>query len=434
MIKISKGLDLPISGTPENILEDVDVRTCGVLGTDHVGFKPTLKKNIGDEVKAGEILLENKKDQNIYITSPASGRITDINRGNKRRLLSIEIDIDDEIGSIEFNTDNILDLLINSGYFSFFKTRPFNRTPHVDDIPKSIFVNCCDTNPLSIDPFNIITLNQELFDKGLEIISKLYEVPVYCTYQNDDFITSHDNVEFIKFNGPHPAGLVGTHIHMISPVNLDNVVWSIGFQEVMSIGYLYIHKMIRNKKTIALGGEGVYEPKLLNLRYGSNIDEAIAGKIKGGVRVISGSVLNGISSSGAMKFIGTFDNQISVIPDNSNDILFNWLMPGKNLHSKLGTFISSWIKPKKFIFNTSKNGGNRAIVPLPSYEEVMPLNILSTQLLKAIVTKDIELAIRLGALELSPEDLALLSYVCPSKYDYQTILADNLNLIYEEMS
>ena len=226
--------------------------------------------------------------------------------------------------------------------------------------------------------------------------------------------------------------MVGTHIHFLYPVGQNRTVWTISWQEVISLGYLLKNKHLRSDKHVAVGGPNVHDPKILKIKYGSNLAEVTAGKILDNSRVISGSVLNGHTGENVMNYLGSFDNQISVLPDESNDILFNWAMPGAKLHSKLPAFISSWIKPKNYKFNVSMNGGNRAIVPVSSYQEIMPLNILMTQLLKSLVTLDIELGEKLGVLELAPEDLALASYVCPSKYDYQSILDTNLEKMYEE--
>ena len=264
------------------------------------------------------------------------------------------------------------------------------------------------------------------------MLKTLFDCDIHITYQNNKFDRSHKGINYHQFVGPHPAGLVGTHISKIHPVNINSNVWTLGFQDIISMGYLKINKKIRTHKIISLGGPAVFEPSLLKVRYGSNIDEITAGKIEDNARVISGSVLHGHESEGVMNYLGFYDSQVSVIPDEVNEIFLNWLMPGSSLHSKLNVFISSFIKPKKYIFNTSISGGNRAIVPISSYEEVVPMNILVTQLLKSLVVSDIEMAIDLGMLELAPEDLSLCSYVCPSKYDYSSILMDNLNKLYLE--
>tara|TARA_Y100000589_G_C27065245_1_gene593027 strand:+ start:24 stop:956 length:933 start_codon:yes stop_codon:yes gene_type:complete len=302
-------------------------------------------------------------------------------------------------------------------------------------LPSAIFINACDTNPLSVDPYLLMELgeDQDLFNLGLNFITSIDpSIKVFCSYQNKNFDQSVAGVTYTRFKGPHPAGLVGSHIHFLYPVGQNRSVWNISWQEVISIGYIIENKILRSEKLISFGGPNVHDPKILKLKYGSNLSEATAGKVLDNSRIISGSVLNGHTAENIMNYLGAFDNQVSVLPNESNDILFNWAMPGSKLHSMLPAFISSWIKPKEFKFNVSMNGGNRAIVPISSYQEIMPLNILTTQLLKCLVTFDIELGEKLGVLELAPEDLALASYVCPSKYDYQSILNSNLEKMYEE--
>lgn len=435
MILIKKGLNLPINGSPQsNVSDTPSVRKAALLGNDFIGMKPTMLSRVGDKVKVGQKIIEDKKNPGIFFTSPCSGTISDINRGDKRKFLSVEIDIDSKEEFIEFDTNNSpINLLIESGLFNSFRTRPFNRTPRVDDVPNCIFINACDTNPLSVSPSIIIEKNKKDFDRGVQFISSIFPVPTHLTYQDDIIDYNYDSVESHKFNGPHPAGLVSTHINTIYPVSIDRRVWTIGYQEVISIGFLLNNKKLRTHKYIALGGESVFNPSIVSARIGGDLTEITAGKIEGDSRIISGSVLFGHDAKDVMSYLGFYDNQVSVIPNTPNDIFMNWIMPGKTLHSKLNVFISSFIKPEKFTFNTSINGGNRAIVPVGSYEEIIPMNILVTQLLKALVVSDIEVATDLGMLELTAEDLALATYVCPSKYDYCSILMDNLNKVYEEL-
>lgn len=435
MIKISKGLDLPISGKPSTIITDKPKNSSvAVLGNDFVGMKPTMLVKVGDQVKAGDKLFEDKKNTGVFYTSPAGGEVKSINRGEKRKFLSIEIDISNNEEFKTFNkandTNEIKELLILSGLWNAFRTRPFNRTPAIDDTPNALFINCCDTNPLSVDPFEIINNDKDHFDEGLDLISRLFDCDVHLCYQNINFDISNNNINYHCFKGPHPAGLSSTHISKIHPVNSSKTVWTINFQDVISLGYLNVNNKIRSHKLVSIGGPGVYEPSLLEVRIGGNIDEITAGKVKPDSRIVSGSIIYGHTSEGVMNYIGYYDSQISILPDEVNEIFMNWLMPGFDLHSKLNVFISSFIKPKEYIFNTSIGGGDRAIVPIGSYEEVVPMDILVTQLLKAMVVGDVEMAVDLGMLELVPEDLALCSYVCPSKYDYSSILMDNLNKLY----
>ncbi len=434
MIKISKGLDLPISGTPEPVLSDTPkVTTVSLLGNDFTGMKPTMLVKPGDVVKRGTKIFEDKKNLGVFFTSPAGGIVKEISRGDRRKFLSIDIEIADNEDHVEFDTnENIRNLLINSGLWNAFRSRPFNRTPSIDSSPNAIFINACDTNPLAVDPYFIIKEDLNYFNRGLKALYENFSCPIHCCYQNPDFDLSVDGINYHQFSGPHPSGLTSTHINKIYPVNLKRIAWTIGYQDVISIGYLLEHTFLRTHKLIALGGPSVFNPSLIKARISGNIDELTAGKLETGSRVISGSVLYGHASEGIMNYLGFYDSLISAIPDQANDIFLNWLMPGSKLHSKLNVFISSFLKPSNFIFNTSVNGGDRAIVPVGSYDEVLPMDILVPQLLKALVVGDREQAVDLGMLELAPEDLAVCSYICPSKYDYCSILANNLNELYLE--
>ena len=437
MIKTKKGLNLPISGNPSTEVDSsTAINSIAVLGSNYVGLKPTMMVDEGDAVFSGQKLFENKRNPGTFVTAPSSGIVKSINRGDKRKFLSVIIETDNTLDAIKFDIDhysNSIDFLIDTGALSYFRSRPYNRMPELNTLPSAIFINACDTNPLSIDPHELIKLDQDLFNKGLHFIKSINsDIKTFCSYQNSNFDKSIKDVRYSQFSGPHPAGLVGTHIHFLHPVGQNRSVWTISWQEVISLGHLLENKTLRSEKFISIGGPNANDPKILKIKYGSNLLELTAGKILENSRIISGSVLNGHTGEGVMNYLGAFDNQVSVLPDESNDILFNWVMPGLKLHSKLPVFLSSWIKPKEFKFNVSMNGGNRAIVPVASYQEIMPLNILTTQLLKSLVTFDIELGEKLGVLELAPEDLALASYVCPSKYDYQSILDANLEKMYEE--
>ena len=397
-------------------------------------MKPTMLVKEGEKVKLGQKIIEDKKNPGVFFTSPCGGEVSSINRGDKRKFLSIEFDIDAEEESVLFDTNqDPKTLLIESGLFNAFRTRPFNRTPKVEDKPDRVFINACDTNPLAVSPKDIIQLNEADFNSGVAFISSLFDFDIDLAFEDDHRDYTFQNVNSTQFKGPHPAGLASTHINAIYPVNLHRKVWTINYQEVISIGYLVNNGKLRTHKNISLAGESVFNPSIVSARIGSNIDQLCAGKVNSNARVISGSVLFGHDAIDAMSYLGFYDNQVTALPNHTDDVFLNWVMPGKNIHSKLNVFLSAFKKPAKFNFNTGINGGNRAIVPVGSYEEIIPHDILMTQLLKALVVGDVEVAAELGMFELTAEDLALATYVCPSKYDYCSILMDNLNKVYEEL-
>ena len=284
MYIIKKGLDLPISGVPSLELEDSSkISSVAILGSDYVGLKPTMLVKVGDCVQSGQKVLEDKKNPGVFLTAPASGTISSINRGDKRRFISIEIDTDTENSPKTFKNASgkaeIINLLQESGLWSALRTRPFNRTPKINTLPDAIFINACDTNPLSTDPFNIIQEDQDLFNLGLLTLAEAFNLPIHCCFQNSDFSTAIDSVKYHQFSGPHPSGLTSTHIHNIYPVGKDRLVWALGFQECISLGYLIKNKEIRTSKIIALSGEGVSEPKLIRTNYGANISSLTAEKL-----------------------------------------------------------------------------------------------------------------------------------------------------------
>ncbi|MDA9997351.1 NADH:ubiquinone reductase (Na(+)-transporting) subunit A [Gammaproteobacteria bacterium] len=435
MILIKKGLNLPISGHPDPVVSDTPtIHKAAILSNDFIGMKPTMLVKAGEKVKLGQKIIEDKKNPGVFFTSPCGGEVSSINRGDKRKFLSIEFDIDAEEESVLFDTNqDPKTLLIESGLFNAFRTRPFNRTPKVEDKPDRVFINACDTNPLAVSPKDIIQLNEADFNSGVAFISSLFDFDIDLAFEDDHRDYTFQNVNSTQFKGPHPAGLASTHINAIYPVNLHRKVWTINYQEVISIGYLVNNGKLRTHKNISLAGESVFNPSIVSARIGSNIDQLCAGKVNSNARVISGSVLFGHDAIDAMSYLGFYDNQVTALPNYTDDVFLNWVMPGKNIHSKLNVFLSAFKKPAKFNFNTGINGGNRAIVPVGSYEEIIPHDILMTQLLKALVVGDVEMAAELGMFELTAEDLALATYVCPSKYDYCSILMDNLNKVYEEL-
>ena len=437
MYNLKEGLDIPISGSPEGTIYDsTKISHVGILGPDYAGMKPTMMVETGDDVQIGSPLFEDKKNPGVFFTSPAGGLIKSINRGEKRRFISIEIEVADQENQVEIFNDNneiLISNLSKFGIINCFRTRPFNKTPKLNNIPEDIFINICDTNPLSVDPYTYLHYEMDLFNKSLIKMKEVFDCNIHVCYQSDEFDDFIDDINYYKFNGPHPAGLTGTHIHFIKPVDINSKCWHTDGQGVLSFGDFALKNKIRTSKYVSIGGPSIVEPKIVKARIGSDCRELVAGNLRDNSRLISGSVLNGYEINDSISFLGFYHNQISAISDEVPDTFLNWLMPGSKLHSKLGAFVSSWVKPDEFEFNTALNGSNRGIVPVAAYEEVMPLNIMSLQLLKSIVVKDIENAIKLGVLELAPEDLSLCSYVCPGKYDYCSILDENLELIYKEL-
>ncbi|MDX1464760.1 MAG: Na(+)-translocating NADH-quinone reductase subunit A [Halomonas sp.] len=448
MIEVKKGLDLPIAGTPEARIEDArPVRHVAVLGTDYVGMKPTMEVREGDRVKLGQLLFTDKKIDGVRFTAPAAGEIVAINRGEKRKLLSVVIKVDETEEAVEFTAHGrdkleslerqaVVDQLVESGLWTALRTRPFSRTPAIDGTPTDIFVTAIDTHPLSADPATIINEQAEAFEDGLKVLSRLTEGRVYLCTAPEARVPGGDlkSVQQETFAGPHPAGLVGTHIHHLSPVALHKRVWHIGYQDVIAFGKLFAEGKLDVNRVIAVGGPRAENPRLLRTRLGASTEELLDGEVvePTGTRVISGSVFSGFTAEGSLCYLGRFHHQISLLEEGNKRIFMGWMSPGANRHSVLGIYISKLKGLRNYAPTTSTNGSERAMVPVGTYEEVMPLDILPTQLLRTLIVGDIETGMSLGCLELDEEDLALCTYVCPGKYEYGPILRDNLTMIEKE--
>ena len=448
MIEVKKGLDLPITGAPEQRIEDArPVRHVAILGTDYVGMKPTMEVQEGDKVKLGQLLFTDKKIDGVRFTAPASGEVVAINRGEKRRLLSVVIKVDeneeamtfashdrDALGQLE--RQSVVDQLVESGLWTALRTRPFSRTPAIDSTPTDIFVTAVDTHPLSADPAVVINENPQAFEDGLKVLTRLTEGNVFlCTGANASI--PGGNVSGVKtesFAGPHPAGLVGTHIHYLSPVALHKKVWHIGYQDVIAFGKLFVEGKLDTNRIIAVGGPRAENPRLLRTRIGASTEELLAGEVikPDDTRVISGSVFSGVSAEGSLTYLGRFHNQVSLLEEGNKRTFFGWMSTGANRHSIMGSYISKIKGLSNYAPTTSTNGSERAMVPIGAYEAIMPLDIMPTQLLRTLIVGDIEVAMQLGCLELDEEDLALCTYVCPGKYEYGPILRDNLTMIEKE--
>ena len=446
MIKIKKGLDIPIYGTPaEVIVDSKKSRSVAVLGNDYVGMKPTMLVEEGEQVKLGQPLFEDKKNPGVLFTSPAGGKVESINRGERRALQSVVIEVNQNEEEVDFNLfteeqinetspDPIRQQLITSGLWTSFRTRPYSKIPSIDSFPSNIFISALDTEPLSPDPISIINVEKENFEFGILVLKKLVDCFIHISVEDKSklFLDECEQLKIHEFSGPHPAGLVGTHMHFISPASLLNINWTIGYQDVTAIGKLFKTGKLSVDRYISLAGPQVIEPTYLKTRLGACTDELTAGELtQRENRVISGSVISGREAIGPYAYLGRYHNQISVVAEpNSKDREFmNWLTPGPRKFSKIPLFLSSILPKKTFKFKALMNGSDRPIIPIGVYEEVLPLNVLPAMLLRNVVLMDTEKIQALGGLELDEEDLSLCSYVCPGKYDFGSLLRAGLNKI-----
>jgi len=442
MIKTKRGLNLPIAGKPDQAIHDgPQIRTVGVVGEDYPGLKPTMLVREGDRVKTGQPLFSDKRTPGVQVTAPAAGVVSAVNRGAKRALQSVVIDIEgDEAEQFEpldpatASRETVVQRLVDSGLWTGLRTRPFSRIPAVDTEPHSVFVTAIDTNPLAADPTIVIAAHQQAFVAGVALMARLTPGKVFVCQQAGASLPAlgGERISVESFDGPHPAGLPGTHIHFLDPVGPHKTVWFIGYQDVIACGYLALQGRIWTDRVVAVGGPGVRRPRLLTTRLGASISELLAGELEAACRVISGSVLAGRTAAGPMDYLGRYHVQVSTLPEDRERRLFGYLAPGAKRHSVLPIYLSKWFGEKDVQFTTSTNGSPRGMVPVGSYERVMPMDILPTQLLRSLLVNDIEAAINLGALELDEEDVALCTYACPGKYEYGPVLREFLSQIEKE--
>ena len=444
---IKEGLDLPITGGPKQIIEDGNsVSTVAILGTDYVGMKPTMLVSEGDSVKLGQALFTDKKNPGVLFTSPGAGIVKAIHRGEKRALLSVVIELKGaaKVSFDHYKESDLLNLtaeqvkqnLVASGLWTTLRTRPYGKTPAIDSTPSAIFVTAIDTRPLAADPAVIIRARSNDFNNGLTVLANLTAGKLYvCKATGVDMPVA--NVATVaEFSGPHPAGLPSTHIHLLDAVNINKFVWHLDYQAVIAIGALFTTGKLNVERVISLAGPTVKNPRLIRTRVGANTDDLVAGELLDDVesRVISGSVFYGHTASDWSAYLGCYSNQVSALQEGRAREFFGWIVPGKDKYSALNVYTSSVDRKEHRLFplTTDKNGSNRAIVPVGAYEAVMPLDILATPLLKALIIGDSDQAQLLGCLELDEEDVSLFTFVDPGKHDFAPVLRANLTKIEKE--
>lgn len=457
---IKKGLDLPITGAPHapsdgESIPDVAVRRVATLAADFIGMKPRMIVQEGDVVRRGTPLFEDRKRPGVLHTATASGTVVAVNRGARRALVSVVIELNDreQNGSVtdddfqpfasytgrdvsSLSGDEVRALLVESGAWTGLRSRPFSRVPPVDGKPRSIFVTAMNTHPLAADVSLAMDGDQAAFEAGLTALTKLTDGHVHlCRAPGSNVGPGMvKGVEIQEFAGPHPAGLPGTHIHFVDPVNREKFVWYINYADVQLMGRLFLTGRIQPERVISFAGPMVKEPRLIRTRLGASTRDITEGQLFEGneCRVISGSPLGGRTAAGDdAGFLGRYAVQLSVLHEERERKFLGWLTPGESSFSIFPIYISK-LFDHKFGFTTTTNGSHRAMVPIGMYEDVMPLDILPTFLLRSLATKDLEKAEMLGALELDEEDLALCTMVCPGKNDYGALLRENLDTIERE--
>ena len=450
--RITKGLDLPIAGDPQQAISPAPaIRHVALLGADYIGMKPKMTAAVGDRVKRGQLLFEDRKAPGVRFTAPAAGTVVAIHRGEKRIFLSLVIELDGQADGeqLQFETyragatpdqlsaDDVKALLLESGLWTAIRMRPFSRVPAPDGTPRAIFVTAVDTNPHAPDVGVVLQGKEDDFKRGLAVLAKLAPKVYLCKSSKLGFAAAGvPNLQVEDFDGLHPAGNVGTHIHLLEPVDRARVVWHLGYQDVVAIGVLFATGQLDSRRVVAIAGPTVTRPRLVQTQLGASLDELTAGELAPGEnRVISGSVLSGRKAVGELEgYLGRHHIQVTALLEGRQRELLGWLAPGFGKFSILPVYFGflGRLFGKKFSMTTTTNGSPRAMVPIGMYERVMPLDIHPTFLLRSLLVGDTDRAIQLGALELDEEDLALCTFVDPGKADYGVLLRKNLSEIEKE--
>jgi len=432
--RIRRGLNLPIAGAPSDRIEDKAARHAALVGADYVGMKPSLAVREGDVVEKGQLLFECKKTPGVRYTAPAAGRVAAVARGDKRAFLHLEIALEGD-GQLAFarpamDAAAVRAALLESGLWTALRSRPFGRVADPATSCDALFVNAMDTHPLAPSIPAIVSGREAELEAGLTALATLAPDRLYLV-SAAPLPHGQAKVRAEHFEGPHPAGNVGLHIHTLAPASRGRRVWHLGVQDAIAVGHLVLHGALDTRRVVALGGPAVRSPRLLRTTLGAKLSELLDGELQGEasearseppvrseLRIVSGSVLDGRAG----EFLGRYHQAIAALPEGRERHFLGWVMPGADRFSALGAYLGAFLPKRPLPFTTTTNGSHRAVLPLGSYEQVTPYEIQATMLCRALLSRDLELAESLGALELIEEDVGLLSYVCPGKNDYGTAL------------
>lgn len=451
--RLRRGLDLPLAGDPrQQVHAGAAVTRVALLGEDYIGLKPTFLVQPGDAVRRGQLLYEDKKTPGVRYTAPAAGTVAAIHRGERRAFQSLVIDVaadDSDDLQVPFEhwhgartaapgAEEVRALLLESGLWTALRTRPFSRVPSPDTPPHALFITAIDTRPHAPAVEVVLADRQDDFERGVACLSRLTSGTTFVCAAPGAGLAVPDlpNVKLETFEGPHPAGCVGTHIHLLCPVDLERTVWHIGYQDVAAVGRLMATGLLEVQRVVSLAGPSVREPRLLRTRLGAATGQLTTGELGPGVhRTVSGSVLDGRTAQGdALGYLGRYHQQVAVLAEAVEREFFGWIAPGVQKYSVWRVVLGALRRSAKLALTTTTNGGSRAMVPIGSFERVVPLDLMPTFLLRALLMGNDERAEVLGALELDEEDLALCTFVCPGKAEYGPLLRAALTRIEKEMA
>jgi Na+-transporting NADH:ubiquinone oxidoreductase subunit A len=425
LIKLKAGLDLDLGAAPQGPVQDgPSVSQVALVGPDYQDVRFAVTVTEGARVKLGETVFNHRKYPELCFTAPGAGVVKSVNRGARRRLMSVVIALDGD-GEVQFpsfsaealgslSPDDINKSLLASGLWTSFRTRPYNRIPDPGTCPRAIFVTAMNTSPGAADPVTVITGQSEAFRDGLSIISRLSTERTYLCKTPGSPIPEidADGLVTAEFQGPHPAGLPGTHMHYLEPVTDRADLWHIGYQDVISIGKLFRTGRLWTERIVALSGPGVERPRLVRTRIGASLQQLLTEESVENCRIVSGDLLSGRQATLMTAYLGRYHQQISLLPEIAAEAA-----------------VSHGPNNKGRNITTATHGWPAGMLAVEAFDRVWPMQTPPIPLLRALLMKDTEAAIQLGCLGLAEEDLALCSYVCPAKYDYGAALRETLREI-----
>ena len=445
VVKISKGLNINLKGAPAQGLTAVETpKYYALMPADFTRVTPKVVVKPEDVVKAGEPLFVDKSIPELQFVSPVSGKVVAVNRGERRRVLSVVVESDGKFESVEYKAKDVLSLsaddvkadLLKAGLFAFVRQRPYDVIADPKDTPRAIYVSAFDTKPLAVSFEMALKGNEEDFQVGLDALSRIAPVHLgICKCQKSTALTVAKNVQTTVFVGPHPAGNVGVQINKTAPINKGEIVWTIGAEEVIFIGRLFNKGKVDFTRTIALAGSEVKNPSYSKVVLGAQLENILKGRLEDKYenRIIDGNVLTGKKTT-ADGFLGAFSTEVTVIPEIMNDAdMLGWAMPRFGMYSTSRSYFS-WLCPKrKYTIDARIKGGERHMIMSNEYDKVFPMDIYPEYLLKAIITGNIDKMEQLGIYEVAPEDFALCEFVDSSKLELQRIVREGLDKLRAEM-
>ena len=439
-IKLRKGLDIKLVGAAELRLEETPMaKSYAVSPLDYENVTPKLLVKVGDKVEAGSPLFFDKNNPRVLFTSPVSGTVSAINRGEKRKLLNVAVEPDQtqvykelKVVDAKASRSEIVEMLLESGLWTRIVERPYGVIANPDSTPKAIFVSAFDSAPLAPDYNFVLKSEKAALEAGLAVLARLTDGKVHLSARKGDegYMSEVKGVEYHTFSGKHPVGNVGVQIHHIDRIAKGDIVWTVNVQDVVLIGRLVMGGKLDMSKVIAVAGSEAHKPCYKRIIAGAAV-ESIVGQVAENVRIVSGDVLTGVTTA-KDGYISANANMLSLIPEGNVYELLGWAMPRFHRFSVSRAYFS-WLCPKKeYKLDTNLNGGERPFVVTGLYENYLPMDVYVAYLLKACLVKDLDKMENLGIYEVLPEDLALCEFVDPSKIEMQQILRDGINLMIKE--